>query len=349
MGRRAASSWRVSRGHGRIGRQVGDQLLYQRTLKSRVSASGVGLHSGRRVHFALIPSAPNTGIVFARTDMRGPDGAAIEIPAHAHFVVETKLATTIARDALVAGSEVRQQVGVGTVEHLLAALAGLGVDNARIELDGPEVPILDGSSAPFVQLIRSGGGTVAQSRPKRFLVITKPIEVREDDRLARLEPAPSFRLQCLIDFRHPLITEQRRDFIFSDRAFEAEIARARTFGFARDVAAMRARGLALGGSLENAVLIDDYSIQNPEGLRYPDEFVRHKILDAIGDLSLMGAPLVGRYVGVKAGHMLNTRLVSAVLADRRAWAWQEFRRERDARGAGLELPALGLGGRLAAI
>lgn len=313
-------------------------MLYQRTLKSRVSVTGVALHSGRTVQMALIPSGPGTGIVFARADVRRPDGSPVEIAAHADNVLETRLATTLGRDSAT----------VGTVEHLMAALSGLGVDNARIELDGPEVPILDGSAAPFVDLIRSGGGTVAQAQPKRFLVIRRAVEVRDGDRVARLEPAPNFRLQCSIDFRHPLITDQRYDFVSSDLAFEAEIARARTFGFARDVDAMRARGLARGGSLENAVVIDDFSIQNPEGLRFPDEFVRHKILDAIGDLALFGAPVVGRFVGYKSGHMLNTRLVSAVLAERRAYEWQTFRRERDARGAGLELPALGLG-RLAAV
>jgi UDP-3-O-[3-hydroxymyristoyl] N-acetylglucosamine deacetylase len=313
-------------------------LLNQRTLRSRVSVAGVGLHSGRSVNLALIPAAPNTGVVFARTDVRRVDGAPVEIAAHADNVLETRLATTLGRDSAT----------VGTVEHLMAALAGLGIDNVRVELDGPEVPILDGSAAPFVDLIRSAGGTVAQARPKRFLVIRRPVEVRDGDRLARLEPAPSFRLQCFIDFRHPLITDQRCEFVFSDVAFEAEIARARTFGFARDVDAMRARGLARGGSLDNAVVIDDFSIQNPEGLRFPDEFVRHKVLDAIGDLALFGAPVVGRFVGYKSGHMLNTRLVSAVLAERRAYEWQAFRNERDAVGAGLELPALGLG-RLAAV
>jgi UDP-3-O-[3-hydroxymyristoyl] N-acetylglucosamine deacetylase len=309
-------------------------LLTQRTLKSRISATGIALHSGRLVQMALIPAPPSTGIVFARTDLRDAQGRPVEVQAHADNVLETRLATTLGRDAAT----------VGTVEHLMAALSGLGIDNVRVELDGPEVPIFDGSAAPFVELVREAGGAVAQSRPKRFLVIRRAVEVRDGDRVARLEPAPSFRLQCYIDFRHPLITDQRRDFEYSDVAFEAEIARARTFGFARDVVAMRARGLALGGSLDNAVVIDDYSIQNPEGLRFPDEFVRHKILDAIGDLALIGAPIVGRYVGYKSGHMLNTKLVSAVLAERRAYEWQEFRHERDARGAGLELPALRLGG-----
>ncbi|CAN0594763.1 unnamed protein product, partial [Laminaria digitata] len=184
----------------------------------------------------------------------------------------------------------------GTIEHLVAALAWLGVYNARIELDGPEVPILDGSSALWVELITAAGGTVAQSRPKKFLVVRKAVEVQHGDKSARLEPAPTFSLRCHIDFDHPIVNAQSFEIAMSDTAFVRELARARTFGFAKDVDAMHAAGLARGGGLDNAVVIDDFSIRNPDGLRFPDEFVRHKVLDAVGDLALMGAPIIGRYV-----------------------------------------------------
>ncbi|MCC7382567.1 MAG: UDP-3-O-acyl-N-acetylglucosamine deacetylase [Deltaproteobacteria bacterium] len=311
-------------------------MLFQRTLRNRVCGAGTGLHSGRVVRFALLPAAPSAGIVFIRTDTH----PAVEIPARAAQVTETRLATTLGRDG----------VTIGTVEHLLAALHGLGIDNARVELDGPEVPIMDGSAAPFVELIRAGGGTIAQSRPKRFVIVKRPIEVRDDDgeRFARLEPASSFEIDCTVDFGHPLIRDQRFQLAASDRTFLREISRARTFGFARDVEAMRAAGLALGGSLENAVVVDDYSVQNPEGLRFPDEFVRHKVLDAIGDLALLGAPLIGRYVANKSGHALNTRLVAALLDQPRAYELAEFRHRREVGQAGLHLPAPSLG-RLAAV
>lgn len=301
-------------------------MLYQRTLHNRITVRGVGLHSGRAIEVALLPAAPNTGIVFYRTD------AQVEIPARVSHVVETRLATTLGKGG----------VQVGTVEHLMAALYGLGVDNARIELDGPEVPIVDGSAAPFVEAIQRGGGTVAQSRPKRFLVLKRPVEVVGEDRIARLEPAESFQLDCFIDFPHPLVSRQHRKFVFSDRAFLSEIARARTFGFGKDIDAMHQAGLALGGSLDNAVVIDDFSVRNPEGLRFPDEFVRHKILDAIGDLALLGAPIVGRYVGRKAGHALNAALVESLLAQPRAFEWGEFRNKKDAVSAGVQVPAFRL-------
>lgn len=305
-------------------------MLYQRTVRNRVSIVGTGLHSGRPVHMAILPAAPSTGIVFVRTDRRHH-----EIRAVAAHVVETRLATTLGVDG----------VTVGTVEHLLAALSGLGVDNAHVELDGPEVPIMDGSAAPFVEHVLRAGGTVAQSRPKRFLVVKRTIEVSEGPgRFARLEPAASFQLDCFIDFAHPLVSKQRVSLEFSDRAFFELVARARTFGFGRDVDAMQRAGLALGGSLDNAVVIDDYSVRNPEGLRFPDEFVRHKLLDAIGDLSLAGAPIVGRYVGSRAGHALNTQLVRAMLADQRSFERVEFRQRRQAEGRGLALPVLGLMG-----
>lgn len=311
-------------------------MLHQRTVRATVSGQGIGLHSGEPVRFAIQPAAPGTGIVFIRTDLC----PRVEIRARADKVVSTRLATTLGD----------QGATVGTVEHLLAALYGLGVDNARVELDGPEVPILDGSAQPFVELIREAGGTVAQRRPKRFIVVLKPVEVSEDggQRSARLEPAKSFQLHCAIDFDHPLLKHQSFQMTFSDMNFFREVARARTFGFGRDVDRMLSLGLARGGSLQNAVVIDDFSIRNPEGLRFPDEFVRHKVLDAIGDLALLGAPIVGRYVGNRSGHLLNTRLVTALLSQPKAFEVVEFRQKREAEGLELELPAFRLGGLAAA-
>ncbi|MBI2377369.1 MAG: UDP-3-O-acyl-N-acetylglucosamine deacetylase [Deltaproteobacteria bacterium] len=308
-------------------------MLYQRTLRQRVLGSGVALHSGRTVRFSIQPSAAGSGIRFVRTDL----SPWVEIPATADRVVETRLATTIGHGAAT----------VGTIEHLMAALHGLGIDNARIELEGSEVPILDGSSQPFVELILRNGGTVAQRKPKRFIVIKRSVSVGVADRWARLEPSKSFEIDCTIDFEHPLISNQAMCFVYSDRAFLTEVARARTFGFVRDVVSMRAQGLALGGSLDNAIVVDDFSIQNPEGLRWPDEFVRHKVLDTIGDLALLGAPIVGRYVGYKSGHSLNTELVRVLSEDPRAYEVVEFRQRRDVEIRSLELPTLGLA-RLAA-
>lgn len=310
-------------------------MLYQRTVKSRVVGSGVGLHSGREVRFEILPARAGSGIVFVREDVQ----PAVEIPARAEFVGDTTLATKLTRG----------DVSIGTVEHLMAALFGLGIDNARIVLDGPEVPILDGSAEPWVTRILEGGGTVAQREPKRFLVVKRPVTVKDptSGRMARLEPAPSFQLSCSIDFDHPIVRDQKFDCVFSDRVFLRDICRARTFGFARDVEAMHRAGLALGGSLDNAIVIDDFSIQNTEGLRFPDEFVRHKVLDAIGDLALLGSPIIGRYVGVKSGHALNAELVTALMTNSRAYEMVAYSRRDAARNDGFELPALGLRGGLA--
>jgi UDP-3-O-[3-hydroxymyristoyl] N-acetylglucosamine deacetylase len=305
-------------------------MFQQRTLKSMVTGQGVGLHSGQLTRVRLVPGAPGSGIVFVRTDLCPP----VEIPATSAHVRETTLATTLGVEGAT----------VATVEHLIAALAGLGVDNVRVELDGPEVPILDGSSAPWVQLITEAGGTVAQRRSKRFLVIRRPVEVKAGDKWARLEPANTFSLRCSIEFDHPIVNSQSFEMTMSDAAFLREVARARTFGFAKDVDAMHAAGLARGGSLDNAVVIDDFSIRNPDGLRFPDEFVRHKVLDAIGDLALLGAPIIGRYVGHKSGHALNTRLVAELLANPRCFEVAEFRASREAEGAQVILPSFGLGG-----
>jgi UDP-3-O-[3-hydroxymyristoyl] N-acetylglucosamine deacetylase len=303
---------------------MAESSFNQRTLKQPVSCHGVGLHSGAPVSLTLLPAPANHGVVFVRTDL--PRG--VDIPALAANVVDTELATTLGRD----------DVRVGTVEHLLAALAGLGVDNARIELDGPEVPIMDGSAAPFAYLVKSAGVRVL-SEPKSFLVIKKSVTVADGDKEATLSPSTRFRIDCTIDFNHPLISDQALSFEFSDRNFSREIARARTFGFLRDVEKLKAAGLARGGSLENAIVVDDFSILNPDGLRFPDEFVRHKLLDAIGDVSLFGLPVLGHLRAFKTGHALNQKLVQRVLADPGAHMVVRARR-RDVERLDLRLPDL---------
>ncbi|HEY2030979.1 MAG TPA: UDP-3-O-acyl-N-acetylglucosamine deacetylase [Myxococcales bacterium] len=269
----------------------------QRTLKRRAHLHGIGLHSGAEVALTLAPAAADAGIVFER------DGE--EIPALADFVVDTTMNTSLGREGM----------RVGTVEHLMAALAGCGIDNARVEIEGPEVPIMDGSAEPFVRLIREAG-IHEQRSARRFLMIRKPIVVSEGDKLARLGPARGkFAISYTIDFRHPLITDQTCKVEMNERSFQREIARARTFGFKRDVERLHSLGLARGGSLANAVVVDDFNILNPEGLRFPDEFVRHKVLDAVGDLALLGMPVIGQLTAVKSGHHLNHLLVRKVLAE----------------------------------
>ncbi len=278
---------------------AGDSF-HQRTLQRTASLEGVGLHSGKRVTLRLVPAPTDHGIVFVRTDLPQKPS----IPVRSEFVVDTSLATTLG-----AGG-----VRVGTVEHLLAALSGLGIDNLRIELDGPEVPIVDGSAEPFARLIASTG-IRTQEDPKQFIVIKRSVTVVDGDKHATFSPAKRFRIDCTIDFKHPLISDQQFTLEFSDRSFVREVARARTFGFLRDVDRLREAGLARGGSLENAVVVDDFSILNPEGLRFPDEFVRHKLLDALGDVALLGRPVIGALTVYKTGHALNQRLVAKVLSD----------------------------------
>ena len=269
----------------------------QRTLKQRAAISGIGLHSGASVRLTLAPAPTDNGIVFVR------DG--VEIPARAEFVVDTTMNTSLGRGP----------VRIGTVEHLLAALAGCGIDNAIIEVEGPEVPIADGSSEPFVALIREAG-VHEQRAARRYLMVRKAVTASDGDKLARLSPARGrFSVSYTIDFRHPLISDQHLKLDVTEKSFQKEIARARTFGFKRDVERLHTAGLALGGSLGNAVVVDDFNILNPEGLRYPDEFVRHKILDALGDLSLIGVPVIGNFTAVKSGHALNQQLVRKILAE----------------------------------
>jgi UDP-3-O-[3-hydroxymyristoyl] N-acetylglucosamine deacetylase len=273
----------------------------------------------------LAPAPADHGVVFVRTDLPGRP----EIPAKPEFVVDTSLATSLGKDG----------ARVGTVEHLLSALTGMGVDNVCVEINGPEVPIVDGSAAPFCFLIRNAG-LVSQRKLKRFMVIKRTVEVRDGDKVARLVPSNRFSVSCTIDFQHPLISNQSYRMDFSGREFDREISRARTFGFLRDVEKLKTMGLARGGSLENAIVVDDFSILNPDGLRFPDEFVRHKILDAVGDLSLLGMPVVGHMHAYKSGHALNQKLVSTVLADQSSYsvvtAGKELERSH------LEVPAFGI-------
>jgi UDP-3-O-[3-hydroxymyristoyl] N-acetylglucosamine deacetylase len=296
----------------------------QRTVGRRVSCTGVGLHSGRPATLTLAPAPADAGISFVRMDL----GA--EVPARAAQVVDTTLSTSLGVGA----------VRVQTVEHLLAALSGMGIDNCRVELDGPEVPILDGSAAPFVCLVQEAG-IVTQRKGKRFLIIERAVEVRDGDRWARFEPAETLSIDFTVDFGHPLVTDQSFRFVFSDRAFEREVARARTFCFLRDIERMHALGLAKGGSLENAIVVDEFSILNPEGLRFPDEFARHKVLDAIGDLSLTGMSVIGSLRAFKSGHALNQALVRRVLADPEAHRVVRVSAESELEPLRIRLPALG--------
>jgi UDP-3-O-[3-hydroxymyristoyl] N-acetylglucosamine deacetylase len=270
----------------------------QRTVAKRVSCTGVGLHSGRPATLTLAPAPADAGVTFVRMDL------GVEIPALHELVSDTTLSTNLA------GNGAR----IHTVEHVLATLHGMGIDNCRVEVDGPEVPILDGSAAPFVALVHEAGVRL-QRAGRRFLVMEQPVEVRDGDKVARLEPADEFSVDFTADFDHPLITNQAFRVSMSDRAFEREVARARTFCFRKDIERMQAAGLARGGSLANAIVVDEYSILNPEGLRFPDEFARHKVLDAVGDLALLGVPILGALTAVKSGHGLNQALVKKVLAD----------------------------------
>ncbi|TDK30039.1 UDP-3-O-acyl-N-acetylglucosamine deacetylase [Luteimonas terrae] len=283
----------------------------QRTIKNVIRATGVGLHSGEKVFLTLRPASPDTGIVFRRVDLE----PVVEIPADGNLVTETTLCT-----GLSCGP-----ANVQTVEHLMSALAGLGVDNLYIELSAAEVPIMDGSSGPFVFLLQSAG-VVEQDAPKRFIRVLKPVEVREGDKIARFEPYDGFKLDFTIAFDHPAIpvAQSRAEVEFSTEAYIREVSRARTFGFMRDLEYMRERNLGLGGSMDNAIVLDEFRVLNDDGLRYANEFVRHKILDAVGDLYLAGHPILGRFVGYKSGHALNNKLVRELLAQVDAWEKVSF-------------------------
>ena len=297
----------------------------QRTVGKRVSCSGVGLHSGKPATLTLAPAPPDAGISFVRRDL------GVEIPARADMVVDTMLSTSLG----CPGGR------VATVEHVLASLTGMGVDNCRIEVDGPEIPILDGSAAPFVYLLQEAG-VRTQRVGKRFLVVQKPIELRDAQKMARFEPARELSIRFTVDFNHPLITDQTFEFVFSDRTFAREVARARTFGFLRDIEKMKAAGLALGGSLENAIVVDEFSILNPGGLRFPDEFARHKVLDALGDVTLLGMPVIARFVASRSGHAMNQALVRKLLADPAAYRVVRVTAEQELEPLQIRLPALGV-------
>ena len=289
-------------------------MLQQRTLKSMTRAVGVGLHGGQRVELTLRPAPPDTGIVFRRIDLPVP----VDIPVNVAAVCDTRMATTISPRGDPGAPK------VNTIEHLLSACAGLGLDNLVVDITAEEVPILDGSAASFVFLLQSAGIEL-QNAPKRFMRILKPVEVRqgEGDRLiwARLDPLNGYTLTFEIDFDHPAVNQTGQRVVFDMGAgrYKHEIARARTFGFTKDVETMRSRGRSLGGSMDNAIVVDDYKVLNNEGLRYDDEFVKHKILDAIGDMHVAGHPLLAAYSGFKSGHALNNKLLRAVLADRSSY------------------------------
>lgn len=292
-------------------------MIRQRTLKNVVRATGVGLHTGQKVYLSLRPAAANTGIVFRRTDLAQP----VDIPAAALSVGDTRLSCCLERDG----------VRVATVEHLMSAFAGLGVDNAYVDLTAGEVPIMDGSAGPFVFLIQSAG-VQEQNAPKKFIRMLKTVEVKDGDKWARFEPHSGFRMDFSIAFTHPVFQQasQRIQVDFASTSYVKEIARARTFGFMQDVESMRAQGLGLGGSLDNAVVMDEFRVLNSDGLRYEDEFVKHKVLDAMGDLYLLGHPVIGAFSAHKSGHALNNKLARALLADKPAWELVSFERLEEA-------------------
>ena len=295
---------------------VPQTMLQQRTLKTAIKTTGVGLHTGVRVDLNLRPAAPETGIVFHRVDLAN----AVTIPARATNVGDTRLSSTLTHGG----------ASISTVEHLLSALAGLGIDNLHIDVAGPEIPIMDGSAGPFVFLLQSAG-IVEQPAPKRYLRILTPVEVHDGDKWARFEPFAGFKLDFTIDFPHPLFGTENRHVVidFARHSYVKEVSRARTFGFMQDVEAMRSAGLALGGSLQNAIVLDDTRVLNSEGLRYDNEFAKHKVLDAIGDIYLLGHPLIGQYTAFKSGHALNNALARALLSRPDAYELATFHADAD--------------------
>lgn len=298
-------------------------MLAQRTLKRAVSMTGNGLHSGRPVRVRLVPAPAGNGIVFQRTDLEGEPA----IQAAYDRVVDTRLCTTLGADG----------VRVGTVEHLMSALYGIGIDNVQVLVDGPEIPILDGSSQPWIQAILKAG-TRRQHRCRRLMVVRRAVTVRDGDAWARFEPSSRFRISARVDFDHPLISRHLFTFDFSELDFVQKIAGARTFAFKREVEALRSMGLAKGGSLDNAIVIDDFSILNPEGLRFADEFVRHKVLDAIGDIALSGEKVIGHLVLHRSGHALNNQLLHQLFSDARNYRLVETERRGALPAHGVEVP-----------
>jgi UDP-3-O-[3-hydroxymyristoyl] N-acetylglucosamine deacetylase len=292
-------------------------VIQQRTLKNTIRATGVGLHTGEKVYLTLRPAVPDTGIVFRRVDLPEP----VEIRAEPYAVGDTRLSSCLTKDG----------VRVSTVEHLMSALAGLGVDNVYVDLTAPEVPIMDGSAGPFVFLLQSAG-LEEQNAPKTFIRVLRAVEVRQDEKWVRLEPHNGFKVNLSIDFDHPVLERSSNSVSvdFASTSYVREVSRARTFGFMQEVEWMREQGLALGGSLDNAIVMDEYRVLNSDGLRYDDEFVKHKVLDAIGDLYLLGHPLIGAFSGHKSGHALNNLLLRRLLEEREAWEYVRFERAEDA-------------------
>lgn len=290
-------------------------MIQQRSVKTKVQTTGVGLHTGARVTLTLRPALSDTGIVFHRTDLPEPKSFRIA----PELVTDTRLCSALEADG----------AKVATVEHLMSALAGLGIDNLHIDIDGPEVPILDGSAAPFVYLLQSAGIDLLKA-PKRFIRVRKTVRVEEGDKWAEFKPHEGFTLAFRIDFDHPVFRNTSREIAldFSRQSYVQEVSRARTFGFVKDVEYLRSHGLALGGTLDNAIVLDEYRVLNNDGLRYADEFVKHKVLDAVGDLYLTGHPILGAFTAYKSGHGLNNKLLRTLMADTTAWEWQEYADER---------------------
>ena len=292
-------------------------MIKQRTLKNAIRATGIGLHSGEKVYLTLRPAPVDTGIIFIRTDLE----PAVEIIAKATNVGDTTLSTSLSNG----------NTKVSTVEHLLSAMAGLGIDNVYVELSAAEVPIMDGSAGPFVFLLQSAG-IQEQDKAKQFIRIIKPVTVEDGDKSASFQPYDGFKVSFTIDFDHPLFDSENQvaSLDFSTTSFVKEVSRARTFGFMRDIEYLRSQNLALGGSVNNAIVVDDYRVLNEDGLRYEDEFVKHKILDAVGDLYLLGHSLIGEYIGVKSGHGLNNALLRALLEQQECWEFVTFEDEKQA-------------------
>jgi UDP-3-O-[3-hydroxymyristoyl] N-acetylglucosamine deacetylase len=292
-------------------------MIKQRTLKNIVRATGVGLHTGEKVYLTLRPAAPNSGIIFRRVDLN----PVVDIKADPYAVGDTRLSSCLERD----GARVQ------TVEHLMSALAGLGIDNVYVDLTSGEVPIMDGSASPFVFLLQSAG-IEEQPAAKKFIRIKKPVEVRQGDKWVKFEPYNGFRVDFSIDFRHPVFAHSNKRVIvdFEHTSYIKEVSRARTFGFMQDVENMRSQGLALGGSLDNAIVMDEYRVLNADGLRYEDEFVKHKALDAIGDLYLLGHPVIGAYSAYKSGHALNNELLRKLMEDAPSWEFVSFLKPEEA-------------------
>ncbi|MBL4828822.1 MAG: UDP-3-O-acyl-N-acetylglucosamine deacetylase [Aliivibrio sp.] len=290
-------------------------MIRQRTLKSIVQTTGVGLHSGRKVTLILRPAAANTGVIYRRTDLNPP----VDFPADPESVRDTMLCTALVND---------DGVRISTVEHLNAALAGMGIDNVIIEVDAPEIPIMDGSASPFVFLLQSAGIEILNAA-KRFIRIKKPVRIEDGDKWVEIQPFDGFRLDFTIDFDHPAIDADVQNLVldFSSQSFIRDISRARTFGFMRDIEYLQSQNLCLGGSFDNAIVLDEFRILNEDGLRYDNEFVTHKVLDAIGDLYMCGHSIIGEFKAYKPGHALNNQLLRAVLADQEAWEWATFESE----------------------